>query len=724
MLLFARPSASSGAPAAFTRSALPNLPRLVSEQCQSLSPCPPHNSGFRSSPLLRTGHLQTLYSAMKDTAHLDKVPFHRKIIITPDGGTISLDITAFPRDGELATIADHDDETPTLIVTHGLTGGSSESYVRSVLHPLCSPPSQGGKGYRAVVVNSRGCAHTPVTSAQLYSASKTADVRCALLWATKHYPNAPLIGMGFSLGANFIAKATGEDGDETPLVSVIPIGAPWDLLRGSEALEGDGPGGSPLSSTYSTVMAGNLKAVIGSHAATLALHTPLKPHLAALFKPAKNKTEYYQFCKEHQEADADGEWSLPAGKPEPTHLVTPKTLRHVDDTITRLGGGHSAPYGEFPLRSAKAYYLQGGAGQVHLLQNVRIPMLALNADDDPIVPLPVLAGVFEILGEHAKDIYNKLASKLRLPLHVASHPSRAEAELERQKWEEQSILDPRAHPGLVPNENIVLALTRGGGHLGWWTSIRAHRAGCETRSTRWLPEPVGEWVDMIARRVERARELARAESQDRDLLNGKSVLASEDDRREREWAFRSMTRSLWRQDEQAAAASHPRRIREVDVQIELVDVDRMPVYDFDTSDLRSSTASSTSATTTPISPLRSKVPFLLTPVLEHVPLVHPRHASVGWHEDAERRRPLFEGEWELGRLLNLTMYLDSQHPEVGFAELPLDTQVAGIGTLFDGGSEVPGQSEEEAEWIKKNAKKSWYKGRRKQSRQAEVVRGL
>lgn len=63
------------------------------------------------------------------------------------------------------------------MVLHGLTGGlfiylytiligpdlvfpvlgSQESYIRNILVPAVSPIDQGGLGYRAVVVNFRGC---------------------------------------------------------------------------------------------------------------------------------------------------------------------------------------------------------------------------------------------------------------------------------------------------------------------------------------------------------------------------------------------------------------------------------------------------------------------------------------------------------------------------------------------------------------------------------------
>ncbi len=49
------------------------------------------------------------------------------------------------------------DETPIVVVMHGLTGGSHESYVRGILSKACAPIETGGLGYRGVVVNFRGC---------------------------------------------------------------------------------------------------------------------------------------------------------------------------------------------------------------------------------------------------------------------------------------------------------------------------------------------------------------------------------------------------------------------------------------------------------------------------------------------------------------------------------------------------------------------------------------
>ena len=48
-----------------------------------------------------------------------------------------------------------------LLLNVALLAGSHESYVRAILAPACAPPEQGGLGYRAVVVNFRGCKSRP-----------------------------------------------------------------------------------------------------------------------------------------------------------------------------------------------------------------------------------------------------------------------------------------------------------------------------------------------------------------------------------------------------------------------------------------------------------------------------------------------------------------------------------------------------------------------------------
>ena len=64
----------------------------------------------------------------------------------------------------------------------------------------------------------------PVTSGQLYSAGHTEDLRQALTFISLKYPKAPLIGVGFSLGANVITRYLGEEGENSRLIAACVLG--------------------------------------------------------------------------------------------------------------------------------------------------------------------------------------------------------------------------------------------------------------------------------------------------------------------------------------------------------------------------------------------------------------------------------------------------------------------------------------------------------------------
>lgn len=86
----------------------------------------------------------------------------RQLLRLSDGGIAALDfypslIDQPPVPGE-----------KVVVVMHGLTGGSHESYVRAALTDLTKPKSEGGLGMRGVVMNFRGCADSPIVTRRLY----------------------------------------------------------------------------------------------------------------------------------------------------------------------------------------------------------------------------------------------------------------------------------------------------------------------------------------------------------------------------------------------------------------------------------------------------------------------------------------------------------------------------------------------------------------------------
>lgn len=92
------------------------------------------------------------------------------------------------------------------------------------------------------------------------SGAVTDDLRCGLAFLSHFAPDAPLYGIGFSLGANQMAKLVGEDAEDTPLNGAVVLGAPFDFVRGHVALSS-----SWIRLIYSRAMGKNLKCVSAQH---------------------------------------------------------------------------------------------------------------------------------------------------------------------------------------------------------------------------------------------------------------------------------------------------------------------------------------------------------------------------------------------------------------------------------------------------------------------------
>ncbi|KAK7033516.1 hypothetical protein VNI00_012738 [Paramarasmius palmivorus] len=427
-----------------------NLRQFVEERCPSLY------KEFRAPWWLFNGHLQTLYCVIGDFTKTDKVVYNRTLIKTYDGGTLSLDFTP-------TNFSDAKEDTPIIVVMHGLTGGtgfrgscalpetdesnpgSYEQYVRSILYPACSPVEKGGLGYRGVVVNFRGCAGTPITSQQLYSAGYTDDIRTAVMYIQNKYPKAPLLGLGFSLGANVITRYFAEEGENNKMVAGCILGCPWDLERNTDAMNETFVG----KYIYSKGMASNLSRLLQLHV----------PALTGASEPDPSVPPHHPSYKPDE---AHGK--LVAEATKTVISISSPTLEHFDGIFTRVAGARPPIV---PFKSARHYYEWARSDKT--LPGVRRPLLALNSGDDPVVQ-HVPWGDKEVCGEEGKDGY------------------------------------------------VIVVKTAGGGHLGWFTTfddsisrIKADDSenNANPQISRWATEPVLQWfrgmIEDVAYRVEAKR---------------------------------------------------------------------------------------------------------------------------------------------------------------------------------------------------------------------------
>ncbi|KAI2623439.1 carboxylesterase-like protein [Xylaria nigripes] len=338
------------------------------------------------NPLLFNGHLQTVWTATK--AHGPAIHYKRRIFEAENvklKGTFAVDFVTKPSTDsdeslpprttyfskeELEGMAS-DDSRPMLVVLHGLTGGSHEVYLRHAIAPLV----QEGK-WEICVVNSRGCAKSKITTGLFYNARATWDIRQTVKWLRMNYPNRPLFGLGFSLGANILTNYVGEEGADCQLKAAVVVSSPWNLEVSNKILRNTWIG----HEIYLKTLGSSLRTLVNN-----------------------NKEEIEKYCEV-----------------EISELNKVKYLYEFDRA-------YQCPTWGYPTEDA--YYRD--ASSVDSLLATRIPLLALNAVDDPIAvnlslpygeieksPYTVLCttslgghiGWFEIGGGrwHAKPICNFL----------------------------------------------------------------------------------------------------------------------------------------------------------------------------------------------------------------------------------------------------------------------------------------------------------------------------
>ncbi|KAI8147451.1 Alpha/Beta hydrolase protein [Fennellomyces sp. T-0311] len=324
---------------------------------------------FSPTPYLFNGHLQTGYAAYYNGSP------------TMNDVCYEREMLPLPDGGQVSVDwcpplpQKPFDDTPTLVCLHGLTGGSHESYIRGVLEVITRPPFN----YRAVVFNARGCGNTELTTPQLFNGAYTDDLRHVLKHIQKQLPEGtPLAAIGFSLGSNILVKYLGEEGEKAPFVAAMSVANPFDFVNSGYALDRN----YIIRKVYSGTMAGNLKRAFGRHAEML--------------------------CK-NKDVSLD-------------EVMSATTIRQFDDACTRKVFGYS---------TVNNYYRD--ASSCRFIEHVRIPLLCMNALDDPISP--------------AESI----------------------------PYDEIKI-----------NPHVILATTDYGGHIGWFEHFR--------HPTRWVVKPLAEFI--------------------------------------------------------------------------------------------------------------------------------------------------------------------------------------------------------------------------------------
>jgi predicted alpha/beta-fold hydrolase len=181
-------------------------------------------------------------------------------------------------------------------------------------------------GFAAHRFHMRTCGGTETRCDTLYHAGLTADLK-SVLCAFRAEGRAPVFAAGFSLGGNVVLKLAGELGESggSLLAGVCAISAPVDLAASSRRLA-----------------------------------------------TSENRIYERRFVRRMRSR------LLATGRYQPSQFAGLRTLLEFDDRIT-------AP--SFGFGTAANYYRTQSA--VRYLEDIRIPVLLIQAQDDPLVPFDV-----------------------------------------------------------------------------------------------------------------------------------------------------------------------------------------------------------------------------------------------------------------------------------------------------------------------------------------------
>ncbi|KAM3177478.1 hypothetical protein ACTXT7_004455 [Hymenolepis weldensis] len=310
-----------------------------------------------------TGRIQTV---LRPIFHrTDKVDYEEEYISFSDGGEMQL---------SWSNIKGMSDNTPIVVLLPGLTGCGCCSYIASLVKEI------NNCNYRCVVANNRGTCRHKLKTPKTYCAAHTSDVSTVFEHVRNRFPDASMVAVGISLGAllvfNYLADEQNDTSKPCPLTAAMCICMPWDVSQASDKLEK-----SLDWLLFNYPLTHGLRQLVIRNAEVLSEKYDVPRILKLSAIGSFDVAIYILFCK-----------------------TKSRSIREFDESMT---------VGMFGYNSVDEYYADASpATKIH---RVRIPILCLNAADDPFVPFQ------------------------SLPLNVVNDS----------------------------NSNVILALTRHGGHIGF-----------------------------------------------------------------------------------------------------------------------------------------------------------------------------------------------------------------------------------------------------------------
>lgn len=155
---------------------------------------------FNPYPFITNGWAQTITSSYIPTGK-DKAPKNYHEICLGDGDRLMIAEN---------TPAGWKNGDKIIALVHGLSGHYQSFYMIRQSKYFMS------RGYKVIRINLRGCGPGLPIAKEIYHAGRSEDTLNVMKWIHRHYPDSPIIQIGFSLGGNITLKMTGEHAEELP----------------------------------------------------------------------------------------------------------------------------------------------------------------------------------------------------------------------------------------------------------------------------------------------------------------------------------------------------------------------------------------------------------------------------------------------------------------------------------------------------------------------------
>lgn len=216
-------------------------------------------------------------------------------------------------------------DQPIVLLLPGLTGSSQSEYVKTFVHVATQEV-----GARCVVFNFRGRGGHDLQTPRTYCAANSDDLAEILAHIKAKHPQAPVIAVGTSLGGIILGNYLADKGESARefLVATFLQSVCFDTFKGCKSLEQPG------------------------------LNLLLNRHLANCLVESIREVKH-----------------LFANNCDLDHVFSSKTIKEFDNRFTSKMFGY---------KNVNEYY--SAARLASRLPSIKVPTLALNADDDPFQP--------------------------------------------------------------------------------------------------------------------------------------------------------------------------------------------------------------------------------------------------------------------------------------------------------------------------------------------------